>query len=118
MGIEDPMPTDFATQSKGLSIGRKKKFDGRGIKPDAVIERGDVMMFINSANDHHRHQDVDLTDSAWGTRNERFDREWCVGLDKHIAPGTRLIYAWKIIGDLIPVIDNSSIIKSRVCNDV
>src|SRR6266478_2273040 len=86
MGVERPVFADLSAQSKRLSIGRQKKFDGRGIEPNSVIQRVNLMPLVYAADHHHADQNLKSVDLAWVACEQRFYREWPIGLDYNIDP--------------------------------
>ena len=65
MRVQGPVPTNFPFESEGFGVRRQQQLDSRGIEPDSVIQRQDLVTFVDTADHHHRHQDVDLVDVTW-----------------------------------------------------
>ena len=64
MRVEREVLAYLPAKSQGLPIRRQQKFDGSGIEADTVIERLDLVPFVDPTNDHHPGQNLKLSNVA------------------------------------------------------
>src|ERR1700751_3381627 len=62
MRVERPVFADLSAQSKRLSIGRQKKFDGCSIEANSVIQGVNLMPLVYAADHHHADKNLQLID--------------------------------------------------------
>ena len=58
------MLANLSLQSERFAVGWKKQFDSGGAEPDTMVELFDVVSFIDSPDDHHSHQNLQIIDLA------------------------------------------------------
>src|SRR5271156_2018388 len=109
--VECEVLADFPAKSQRLPISRQQKFDSSGIEADAVIERLDLMPFIDTTNDHHADENLKFGDVARVAGKERFHSEGFVRFYNNVHPGRWDIDAWKLVNDPIHLDDDNRIVK-------
>jgi hypothetical protein len=60
MRIENPVRADLSAQAQRFAVCWQQQFDGRSIKPNAVIQASHTMPLINSADHQHGHQYLNI----------------------------------------------------------
>jgi hypothetical protein len=78
-----------------------------------VIERLDLVPFIDATNNHHSSENLKLSDVARVAGKERLNREGFVGFHDNIYPGRWNIDARKLVNDLVHLDDDNRIVKGR-----
>jgi hypothetical protein len=111
------MFTNLAAQSERLAVGRQQKFDRPGIESNSVVERVHLVPLINTANDHHSHENLKISDLPRIASEEWFDCERPVSFDNHIDPGRRNIHPRKLFDDFVYLDDDNRIVKCCRFND-
>ncbi|RMQ67513.1 hypothetical protein ALP99_05716 [Pseudomonas syringae pv. tomato] len=110
--VERPVAADFAFEPQRLAVGRQDQFDGGRVETDAVVQRLNVVFFVDAANRHHRHQHVDRLDVARVAGEQRLDVERLVGHDHEVDPRGRNVHPGQladVIHQLIDLNDNDAI---------
>src|SRR5690606_22938759 len=116
VGIEGPVAADLALQAEGLTIGRQDQFDGGGVETDAVVEGLDVVLFVDPADRHHRHQHVNGLDVPRVAGEQGFDVERLVGHHHEVDPGCRDVDPRQftdIVHQLIDLDDDNAVAEGR-----
>jgi hypothetical protein len=62
--VQRPVFADLSAQPKRLPIRRQKKFNGRRIEANSMIQRVNLMPFIYSADRHHADKNLQIVDVA------------------------------------------------------
>src|SRR5580658_8623459 len=75
------------------------------------------MSLVDSTDDHHRGQDLQIADVAGIASKEGFDRVWLVGLDNDIDPGTGDVDPWQCVDDLVNLHDHNRVVESSSLNN-
>lgn len=117
MRIERPVRADLAFQAELFAVGRQQQFDRGRIEADAVIERRDAVAFVDAANRHHRHQDLQLADVTRIAREKRLDRKRTIRLDDHIDPRAGNVDARQFIDDLVHLRDHDAVAERGGLDD-
>ena len=91
MRVQGPVAADAVLQAERLGVRRQQQLDGRSAVADAMIQRGDAVAFVDSADHHHSHEHLLLADMARIARKQRLEREGLIGGDDQVDPG-----AWNV----------------------
>lgn len=86
MRIQRPVLADALAESERFTICGQQKFDRGGVESDSVIQRANLVEFIDAADNHHAHENLNGIDLAWVACEERFDGEWFVRFDDNVYP--------------------------------
>ncbi|RMU58590.1 hypothetical protein ALP26_00908 [Pseudomonas savastanoi pv. glycinea] len=112
MRVKCPVTADLALEAQRLAVSRQNQFNGCGIEANAVVQRLNVVFFVDAANRHHRHQYVHRLDVAWVAGEQRLDVERLVGYHHKIDPRGRNVHARQfadVIHQLIDLNDDDAI---------
>src|SRR6267143_2579384 len=62
--VECPVFADLSSQSKRFAVGWQKKFNGRSIEANSVIQRVNFMPLVYATDDHHTDKNLQIVDVA------------------------------------------------------
>ncbi|MCY1398694.1 hypothetical protein D9M71_137300 [compost metagenome] len=119
MGVEGPVAADLALQAQRFAVGGQDQFDGGGVEADTMVERLHIVLFVDAADGHHRHQHMHRLDVAWVAGEQRLDVERLVRHHHKIDPGRWDVDSRQfadIIHQLVDLDDDDTVAEGRRLN--
>src|SRR5580700_6187231 len=113
MRIQHPVFADLPTQSERLAIRRQQQLYGCGVKSYSVVQRVYLVALVDSADNHHPHEDVNIGDLSGIPRENRLNHIWTVTFHNYIHPRRWDVDAWDLVNDLIHLNDDDCVVKGR-----
>src|SRR5215472_711701 len=112
MWIQYPVLADLSPQTKRLAVGWQQELDGGGVESDTVIQRMNLVEFVDATDDHHPHQNLKIVDMPWIACKQGFYRKRSISFHYDIHARRGDIHARKCFDYLIRLNDHNGIVES------
>ena len=95
------MLADLALEAEPIAVSRQQQLDGGGVEADAVVQRLHLVLLVDTAQRHHRHQHLHVGDRRGIAREQRLQVHRVGCLDHKIDLVGRDVDARQFVDDLL-----------------